>query len=53
MPEQHPQQNVEHLTSVSVYRLFIRYTLPTIASMLVTGIYVTIDGMFVGHFLLY
>lgn len=35
----------------SVYRLFIRYTLPTIAAMLVTGVYVAIDGMFVGHFI--
>ncbi|WP_036818844.1 MATE family efflux transporter, partial [Photobacterium sanctipauli] len=28
-----------------------RYTMPTIAAMLVTGIYVAIDGMFVGHFI--
>ncbi len=33
----------------SIFRLFWRYTLPTIAAMLVTGVYVAIDGMFVGH----
>lgn len=31
--------------------LFWRYCIPTIMSMLITGIYVTVDGMFVGHFL--
>lgn len=35
----------------SIGRLFLRYTMPTIAAMLVTGIYVAIDGMFVGHFI--
>ncbi|KJG02977.1 MATE family efflux transporter [Photobacterium angustum] len=35
----------------SIFRLFWRYTLPTIAAMLVTGIYVAVDGMFVGHFI--
>lgn len=34
-----------------IAKLFWRYTIPTIASMLVTGVYVTIDGMFVGHYL--
>lgn len=34
-----------------IARLFWRYSIPTIASMLVTGIYVTIDGMFIGHYL--
>lgn len=32
-------------------RLFWRYVTPTVAAMLVTGIYVTIDGIFVGHIL--
>ncbi|MCS3457994.1 MATE family efflux transporter [Aeromonas sp. BIGb0445] len=32
-------------------RLFLRYVTPTVAAMLVTGIYVTIDGIFVGHIL--
>ncbi|PSW41915.1 MATE family efflux transporter [Photobacterium leiognathi] len=35
----------------SIFRLFWRYTLPTIAAMLVTGVYVAVDGMFVGHFI--
>lgn len=35
----------------SIFRLFLRYTLPTIAAMLITGIYVAVDGMFVGHFI--
>ncbi len=39
------------LRNDSISRLFIRYTIPTIAAMLVTGIYVAIDGMFVGHFI--
>ncbi|MGY3870757.1 MATE family efflux transporter [Aeromonas crassostreae] len=32
-------------------RLFLRYVTPTVAAMLVTGVYVTIDGIFVGHLL--
>ncbi|UJF17402.1 MATE family efflux transporter [Vibrio sp. SS-MA-C1-2] len=39
------------LDQAPIKTLFWRYTLPTIASMLVTGVYVIIDGMFVGHFL--
>lgn len=39
------------LSDASIFSLFWRYTLPTIAAMLVTGIYVAIDGMFVGHFI--
>ncbi|MEH6534523.1 MAG: MATE family efflux transporter [Photobacterium frigidiphilum] len=39
------------LRDASIFSLFWRYTLPTIAAMLVTGIYVAIDGMFVGHFI--
>ncbi|WP_299787173.1 MATE family efflux transporter [uncultured Shewanella sp.] len=39
------------LVNEPIHKLFWRYTVPTIASMLVTGIYVTIDGMFVGHYL--
>ncbi|BCV37402.1 MATE family efflux transporter [Shewanella indica] len=34
-----------------VSKLFWRYTVPTVMSMLVTGIYVTVDGMFIGHYL--
>ncbi|WP_338589441.1 MATE family efflux transporter [Shewanella khirikhana] len=43
--------HTQALLDAPIHRLFWRYTLPTIASMLVTGVYVTIDGMFVGHFL--
>ncbi|WP_372871084.1 MATE family efflux transporter [Shewanella sp.] len=43
--------HTQDLLHAPIHRLFWRYTLPTVASMLVTGIYVTIDGMFVGHFL--
>ncbi|MCH1920194.1 MATE family efflux transporter [Shewanella sp. A3A] len=32
-------------------KLFWRYAVPTIVSMLATGVYVTVDGMFIGHFL--
>lgn len=39
------------LRNDSIFSLFIRYTMPTIAAMLITGIYVAIDGMFVGHFI--
>ncbi|BDM65250.1 multidrug transporter MatE [Shewanella sp. NFH-SH190041] len=39
------------LLTESVARLCWRYGLPTVMSMLVTGIYVAIDGMFVGHYL--
>ena len=39
------------LLELPISRLFWRYSIPTIMSMLVTGIYVTIDGIFVGHYL--
>lgn len=39
------------LLQAPVGKLFWRYAVPTIASMLATGIYVTIDGMFIGHYL--
>lgn len=35
----------------SIFKLSLRYTIPTSAAMLVIGIYVTVDGMFVGHFI--
>lgn len=41
----------QHLLSDPIPKLFWRYALPTVLSMLVTGIYVTVDGMFVGHYL--
>ncbi|WOE86110.1 MATE family efflux transporter [Aeromonas veronii] len=39
------------LGTAPLYRLFWRYVTPTVAAMLITGIYVTIDGIFVGHVL--
>ncbi|MDF0532778.1 MATE family efflux transporter [Shewanella sp. A32] len=39
------------LMEMPIPRLFWRYAVPTIAAMLATGIYVTIDGMFIGHYL--
>ncbi len=39
------------LGTAPLSRLFLRYVTPTVAAMLVTGIYVTIDGIFVGHIL--
>ncbi|MCF3097232.1 MATE family efflux transporter [Aeromonas australiensis] len=39
------------LGTAPLSRLFWRYVTPTVAAMLVTGIYVTIDGIFVGHIL--
>ncbi len=39
------------LVNDPIPKLLWRYTVPTILSMLVTGIYVAIDGMFVGHYL--
>ena len=34
----------------SVFRLFWRYTFPSVLAMLVSGIYVIIDGIFIGQF---
>ncbi|WP_325894588.1 MATE family efflux transporter [Grimontia sp. NTOU-MAR1] len=42
--------NDEMLRDAPLLRLFLRYSLPTITAMLVTGIYVAVDGMFIGHF---
>lgn len=39
------------LGTAPLSRLFWRYVTPTVAAMLITGIYVTIDGIFVGHVL--
>ena len=34
----------------SVFRLFWRYTFPSVLAMFVSGIYVIIDGIFIGQF---
>lgn len=39
------------LATAPLLSLFWRYTIPTITAMVISGIYVTIDGIFVGHFL--
>lgn len=39
------------LGTAPLSRLFWHYVTPTVAAMLITGIYVTIDGIFVGHVL--
>ncbi|MBL0639313.1 MATE family efflux transporter [Aeromonas veronii] len=39
------------LGTAPLSRLFWRYVTPTVAAMLISGIYVTIDGIFVGHVL--
>ncbi|MGI2260138.1 MATE family efflux transporter [Shewanella sp. GXUN23E] len=41
----------QRLLTDPIPKLLWRYALPTVMSMLVTGIYVTVDGMFVGHYL--
>jgi len=35
----------------SIYRQFWRYTLPTVAAMLVNGLYQIVDGIFIGHYI--
>ncbi|GIU25759.1 multidrug transporter MatE [Shewanella colwelliana] len=47
----HLIENDQSLATDPIPKLVWRYTIPTILSMLVTGIYVAIDGMFVGHYL--
>lgn len=39
------------LATEPIPKLVWRYAIPTILSMVVTGVYVAIDGMFVGHYL--
>lgn len=36
--------------NTSIYRQFWRYTIPTIAAMLVNGLYQVVDGIFIGHY---
>ncbi|QEL55117.1 MATE family efflux transporter [Chromobacterium paludis] len=38
------------LDSLPVSTLFWRYAIPSVAGMLVTGLYAVIDGVFVGHY---
>ncbi|MCK6264839.1 MATE family efflux transporter [Vibrio sp. ZSDE26] len=36
--------------SNNIYRQFWRYTIPTVAAMLVNGLYQVVDGIFIGHY---
>ncbi|EKO3437936.1 MATE family efflux transporter [Vibrio fluvialis] len=36
--------------NTSIYRQFLRYALPTVAAMLVNGLYQVVDGIFIGHY---
>lgn len=48
------QANCQNMTSErSIQRTFWRYAIPSIAAMLVSGLYQIIDGMFIGHYLGY
>lgn len=38
------------MSTISIYSQFWRYTLPTVAAMLVNGLYQVIDGIFIGHY---
>ncbi len=35
----------------SIKKTFWRYTLPAIAAMLVNGLYLIVDGIFIGHYI--
>lgn len=36
---------------MSVLRQFLRFTVPTVAAMLVNGLYQVVDGIFIGHYI--
>ncbi|WDY51933.1 MATE family efflux transporter [Vibrio fluvialis] len=36
--------------NTSIYRQFLRYAIPTVAAMLVNGLYQVVDGIFIGHY---
>ncbi|NLS12718.1 MATE family efflux transporter [Vibrio sp. SM6] len=38
------------MKAISIYRQFWRYTIPTVAAMLVNGLYQVVDGIFIGHY---
>ncbi|MDE1711776.1 MATE family efflux transporter (plasmid) [Chromobacterium amazonense] len=42
--------NTRDLDTLAVSKLFWRYAIPSVAGMLVTGLYAVIDGVFVGHY---
>lgn len=36
--------------SISIYKQFLKYTIPTVAAMLVNGLYQVVDGIFIGQY---
>lgn len=38
------------MMNASIYSQFLRYTIPTVAAMLVNGLYQVVDGIFIGHY---
>lgn len=34
----------------SIYKQFWKYTIPTVAAMLVNGLYQVVDGIFIGRY---
>ncbi|MCQ1060910.1 MATE family efflux transporter [Photobacterium sp. ZSDE20] len=49
MQEQFNHETPTNIQSIS--RTFWRYTIPSVAAMLVNGLYQVIDGIFVGHYI--
>ncbi len=47
---QNTNTHIRDLDLLPVSTLFWRYAIPSIAGMLVTGLYAVIDGVFVGHY---
>ncbi|WP_434627026.1 MATE family efflux transporter [Chromobacterium sp. CV08] len=45
-----PSAHTKDLDTLPVATLFWRYAIPSIAGMLVTGLYAVVDGVFVGHY---
>ncbi|AMC37198.1 MATE family efflux transporter [Janthinobacterium sp. B9-8] len=44
------QQNLQDLNTLPVATLFWRYVIPSVAGMLVIGLYTVVDGIFVGRY---
>lgn len=39
------------MTEKSIYKQFWRYAIPTVAAMLVNGLYQVVDGIFIGQYM--
>lgn len=44
------QQNLQELNTLPINTLFWRYVIPSVAGMLVIGLYTVVDGIFVGRY---